>query len=493
MTEAAASPQVSAVIVLAAGQGTRMRSSLPKVMHPLAGRPLLWHALAAASAISPDRLVVVLGHGREDIGAYLDAVADLPPVVRAVQAEQNGTGHAVACGLAELGGVDGVVLVTYGDVPLLTGDALAALATEHQRAGNAVTVLTASVSDPTGYGRIVRDGSGSVDVIVEHRDATTDQLSIQEINSGVYAFDGAVLSDALSRLTSANDQGEHYLTDVVGIARRDGRSIGTVEVDDPDEIEGVNDRVQLAALARRLNDRIVRRHQLAGVTVQDPASTWIHVDVAIGEDTVVLPGTSLEAGTSIGSGCTIGPDTTLSATSVGDHALVRRSFCEGATIGDGAAVGPYTHLRAGSDVGPSAEVGAFVQVKSATLGAGVKAHHLAYLGDATIGAGANVGAGVITANYDGVTKSRTVVGDQAFLGTNATLVAPVEVGDGAYVAAGSVITEDVPPGALSVGRGRQHNSADWVLRRRAGTRSEGAARAAGAGAAATDDERRAGA
>jgi bifunctional UDP-N-acetylglucosamine pyrophosphorylase/glucosamine-1-phosphate N-acetyltransferase len=489
MTEAAAtSTNVTAVIVLAAGQGTRMKSALPKVMHPVAGRPLLWHALAAGAGIGPKRLVAVLGHGRDQVESYLDTVRDLPAVDRAIQSEQLGTGHAVECGLAAVGVVDGTVIVTYGDVPLLTSDTLTALAGEHDAAGNAVTVLTAIVADPTGYGRIVRGAGDVVEAIVEERDATSTERRIREINSGVYAFDGPVLSDALGRLTSSNDQGERYLTDVVAIARTDGRRVGSVTLSDAEDVEGVNDRVQLAAMARRLNERIVRRHQLAGVTIQDPLTTWIHVDVSIGPDTVILPGTSLEAGTSIGSDCVIGPDTTVSASTVGNGAMVRRSFCEGARIADGAQIGPYTHLRAGSDVGPSAEVGAFVQVKASTIGAGVKAHHLAYLGDASIGDGANIGAGAITANYDGVHKSRTVIGERAFIGTNATLVAPLTVADGAYVAAGSVVTDEVPAGALAVGRGRQHNSADWVLRRRAGTQSEVAARAAGAGSTARADD-----
>jgi bifunctional UDP-N-acetylglucosamine pyrophosphorylase/glucosamine-1-phosphate N-acetyltransferase len=473
-------PSISAVIVLAAGQGTRMRSRVPKVMHPIAGRPLLWHALAAAGQVAPERLVVVLGHGRDEIGDYLDTVPDLPPVLRAFQHQQLGTGHAVSAALATTGAVTGTVIVTYGDVPLLTAGSLVALADEHHRTGNAVTVLTTTVADPGGYGRIIRDGSGALTAIVEQRDATEEQRAIREINSGVYAFDGAVLGAALDRLTGANDQGERYLTDVVGIARADGRQVGAVELDDPDEVEGVNDRVQLAALARRLNERIVRRHQLAGVTIQDPASTWIHVDVEIGQDSVVLPGTSLEAGTTIGSGCTVGPDTTLSACRVGDGAAVLRSHCTAASIGAGARVGPYTHLRQGSDIGERAEVGAYVEVKKATLGPGVKSHHLAYLGDATIGAGTNIGAGVITANYDGARKSPTVIGDAAFVGTNATLVAPIEIGAGAYVAAGSTVTDDVPAGDLAVARGRQHSSAGWVFRRRPGSTSAAAARAAGA-------------
>jgi bifunctional UDP-N-acetylglucosamine pyrophosphorylase/glucosamine-1-phosphate N-acetyltransferase len=465
-----------------------MRSARPKVLHPLAGRPMLWHALTAAAGLAPRRLVAVIGHGRDEVQEYLASAGDLAalPLATAVQAEQLGTGHAVQCALAETGPVRGTVVVTYGDVPLLRAETLRTLADEHVRAGNAVTVLTAQVADPTGYGRIARDASGAVTAIIEHRDAAGDPalLAIREINSGVYAFDGEVLADALGRLSTGNAQGERYLTDVVRLAREAGRPVGTVQAEDPDEIEGVNDRVQLAAMARTLNERLVRRAQLAGVTVHDPATTYLHADVTIGADTELLPGTHLQAGTSIGSGCRIGPDTTMIACTVGDGATVLRSHCHDARIGDGAKVGPFTHLRPGSVVGPRAEVGAFVEVKKARIDAGAKAHHLAYLGDAVVGERANIGAGVITANYDGVAKSITDIGADSFVGSNATLVAPVTIADGAYVAAGSTVTDTVEPGDLAVARGRQHNSTGWVLRRRAGTRAERAARDAGAGLSA---------
>lgn len=474
---------VAAVIVLAAGQGTRMRSALPKVLHPLAGRPLLWHAVRAAAGVAPQRVVAVIGHGRDSVQQYLATADDLAgvPLITAVQAEQRGTGHAVQCALEVTGPLHGTVVVTYGDVPLLRPETLAELTTEHARGGHAVTVLTAEVADPTGYGRIVRDAAGAVTGIVEHADADERVRALREINSGVYAFDGAVLADALGRLTDSNAQGERYLTDVVRIARDDGHPVGTVRAADPAEIEGVNDRVQLAAMARRLGDRLVRAAQLAGVTIHDPATTYLHADVQIGADTEILPGTHLQAGTRIGSGCHIGPDTTLIDCTVDDGATVLRSHCQGAHIATRAHVGPYTHLRPGSEIGAGAEVGAFVEVKKARIGAGAKAHHLAYLGDAEVGDGANIGAGVITANYDGVSKSVTAIGAQSFVGSNATLVAPVAIADGAYVAAGSTVTDAVPAGDLAVARGHQHNSTGWVLRRRAGTRSDSAARAAGAG------------
>jgi bifunctional UDP-N-acetylglucosamine pyrophosphorylase/glucosamine-1-phosphate N-acetyltransferase len=472
-----AAPQVTAVIVLAAGQGTRMRSALPKVMHPIAGKPLLWHALRAAARVSPERLVAVIGHGRELVQDYLAGAEDLAglPISTAIQAEQKGTGHAVQCALAETGALAGTVIVSYGDVPLLRGETLAALAAEHAHAGNAVTVLTAVVPDPTGYGRIVRHDSGTVTAIVEHRDADETTREIHEINTGVYAFDGALLGSLITQLSTDNAQGELYLTDVVHLAVAAGRPVGALVADDAAETEGVNDRVQLSELSAQLRARLVREAQLSGVTVIDPATTYLHADVRVGADSVILPGTHLEAGTVVGTGCTIGPDTTLIACRVDDGASVVRSHCHGAHVGAGAAVGPFTHLRPGADIREAAVVGAFVEVKKAVIGAGAKAHHLAYLGDATIGSGANIGAGVITANYDGVHKSATVVGEQSFVGSNSTLVAPVTVADGSYVAAGSVVTDDVAAGDLAVARGRQHNSSGWVLRRRDGTPAAAAA------------------
>lgn len=472
------SPPVAAVVVLAAGAGTRMKSRLPKVMHPIAGRPLVWHAIRAAAALGPADLVTVVGHGREVVTEFI--TRELPDVRLAVQDEQLGTGHAVACGLAGASAPAGIVLVTYGDVPLLTADSLRELAAEHARSANAVTVLTARVSDPTGYGRIVRDGSGALTGIVEHKDATEAQRGIDEINSGVYAFDGTFLTEALPRIKAANAQGEQYLTDLVSFAALDGLSLGTVQATDPVEIEGVNDRVQLAELAAELNRKLVRKAQRSGVTVLDPSTTWIHADVQIGRDTVIAPGTSLEAGTVIGEDCRIGPDTTLSGCTVEDGASVVRSHCFGARIGAGASVGPFTYLRPGAVLLAGAKAGAFVEIKSSTVGEGSKVPHLSYVGDATIGSGVNIGAGTITANYDGVNKFPTVVGDNSFVGTNSTLVAPATIAPGAYVAAGSTITDEVGPGELAVARGRQAALPGWVLRKRAGTKTAVSAAAAGA-------------
>jgi bifunctional UDP-N-acetylglucosamine pyrophosphorylase/glucosamine-1-phosphate N-acetyltransferase len=376
------------------------------------------------------------------------------------------------------GDLTGTVLVTYGDVPLLQASTLRALVTAHEAGGNAVTILTATLADPTGYGRIIRNGSGEVVGIVEQKDADAAQRAIVEVNSGVYAFDGAVLTDALGRLTDANAAGERYLTDVVGIATGDGRRVGSLIAEDAVETEGVNDRVQLAELARVLNARLVRKAQLGGVTVHDPASTWIHADVTIGPDTEILPGTQLQAGTSIGSGCSIGPDTTLISCTVEDEATVVRSHCHSATIGRHASVGPFSYLRPGAVLHANSKAGAFVEMKNSAVGEGSKVPHLSYIGDTTIGVGTNVGAGTITANYDGDHKFPTVIGDYAFIGSDSTLVAPVTIGDGAYVAAGSTITDDLGPGELGVARGRQHSAPGWVLRKRIGTKAAAAAEAA---------------
>lgn len=469
------------VIVLAAGAGTRMRSAVPKVMHPIAGRPLLWHSLAAAAALAPSTLVAVLGHGREQVAEFLSGATDLPRVVTTVQEQQLGTGHAAACGLAALSAPPaGLVLVTYGDVPLLRPQTLQRLVDDHAGTGNAVTVLTAQVDDPTGYGRIVRDADGGVSAIVEHRDADEQQRAITEINSGIYVFDAAVLRDALPRVGTRNAQGEQYLTDVVALAREDGHRVGAQLADDPQETEGVNDRVQLAALARVLNDRIVRRHQLAGVTVLDPSTTWIDADVTIGPDTALAPGVQLEAGSTIGERCVVGPDTTLRGCVVGDDVRITRSHCLDSRVEDGADVGPFAYLRQQVLVEPGAHIGAHVELKASTIGAGAKVPHLSYLGDATVGAGSNIGAGVITANYDGVDKYPTTVGAHVFVGTDSTLVAPLTLHDGAYVAAGSTITQEVPAGDLAIARGRQHVSTGWVLRRFPDTHFAEAARRAGA-------------
>ncbi|MPY78010.1 MAG: bifunctional UDP-N-acetylglucosamine diphosphorylase/glucosamine-1-phosphate N-acetyltransferase GlmU [Actinophytocola sp.] len=480
-------------LVLAAGEGTRMRSSTPKVLHPIAGRSLVEHAVRAAAGLDPDNLVVVIGHGREQVGTHLDAVAGAlgREVLTAIQEQQHGTGDAVRCGLAALSAEPtGTVVVTCGDTPLLDTATLSALLAEHTQAGNAVTALTSVPPDPTGYGRIVRDDDGSVRAIVEHKDCDQDQLAIGEINSGVYAFDAAVLTDGLSRISTDNSQGELYLTDVLGIARADGRGVGALVVDDPWLTEGINDRVQLAALGAELNKRIVRRWQRAGVTVVDPASVWIDSDVELAHDVVIEPGVQLKAGTRVAESAIIGPDCTLSNIEVAAGASVVRTHGSDSVIGPGAKVGPFTYLRPNTVLAADGKLGTFVETKNATIGTGSKVPHLTYVGDATIGEYSNIGASSVFVNYDGVAKHHTNIGSHVRTGSDNMFVAPVTIGDGAYTGAGSVIRRNVPPGALAVSGTPQRNIEGWVARRRPGTEAAEAAERAGSGggAAAQDNE-----
>ncbi|MFC4058466.1 bifunctional UDP-N-acetylglucosamine diphosphorylase/glucosamine-1-phosphate N-acetyltransferase GlmU [Planomonospora corallina] len=473
-------PRPAAVIVLAAGEGTRMKSRTPKILHELCGRALVDHMLAAARGLEPERLIVVIGHERERVQAHLAVTA--PEVRTVVQAEQRGTGHAVRTVLEAVGTVNGTVLVTYGDTPLLRTGTLAGLLARHAEDGNAVTVLSAEVPDPHGYGRIVRDASGAVLAIVEEKDATPEQRAIREMNSGVYAFDGLLLADAVKRVSSANAQGEEYLTDVLSILREDGHRVGAHVAADHVEVEGVNDRVQLAFARRVLNDRLLEEHMQAGVTVVDPASTWVDVDVVLGQDVVVHPGTQLHGRTVVAEGAEVGPASTLTDTVVGEGAVVRNAVCVEAEIGPEAMVGPYAYLRPGTVLARKAKAGTYVEMKNARVGEGSKVPHLTYVGDATIGEGSNIGASCVFVNYDGVEKHHTTVGDHVRVGSDTMLVAPITLGDGAYTAAGSVLTNDVPPGAMAVARGRQRNIEGWTVRKRPGTRSaEAAQRAAEAG------------
>ncbi|MEO7235697.1 MAG: bifunctional UDP-N-acetylglucosamine diphosphorylase/glucosamine-1-phosphate N-acetyltransferase GlmU [Lapillicoccus sp.] len=457
----------AAVVVLAAGEGTRMRSRLPKVLHTIGGRSLLEHAVSAARGTHPHQLVVVVRAQRDRVAEH---VAELDPdVVVADQDEVPGTGRAVECGLAALPAeLTGTVLVTYGDVPLLTAETLGGLLEAHAAAASAVTVITATVPDPTGYGRVVRDADGGVVALVEHRDATPEQLQIDEVNSGLYAFDLAVLRAVLPRVGSANAQGERYLTDVVALARADGLTVRAHQVTDLWQTEGVNDKVQLARLGAELNRRTVEKAMRDGAIVVDPATTWIDAAVTIGPDTVVHPNTQIHGATSIGADCVIGPDTTLTDVEVGDGASVVRTQALLALIGPGATVGPFSYLRPGTELGAGGKIGGFVETKNARIAAGAKVPHLTYAGDVTIGERANIGAGTIFANYDGVAKHHTTVGADSFVGSNSVVVAPVTIADDAYVAAGSAVTQDVPSGALAVARGRQRNVDGWVARNRGG-------------------------
>ncbi|SEC63302.1 UDP-N-acetylglucosamine pyrophosphorylase /glucosamine-1-phosphate N-acetyltransferase [Streptomyces sp. KS_5] len=455
-----------------------MKSATPKVLHEICGRSLVGHVLAAARELDPENLVVVVGHAREQVVAHLGEID--PGVRTAVQAEQNGTGHAVRMALEELGGgVDGTVVVVCGDTPLLTGETLTALAATHSGDGNAVTVLTAEVPDATGYGRIVRDGaSGAVTAIVEHKDATESQRAIREINSGVFAFDGQLLADALGKVRTDNSQGEEYLTDVLGILREAGHRVGASVAADHREIAGINNRVQLSEARRILNDRLLTAAMLSGVTVIDPATTWVDVTVTFEQDVTVQPGTQLQGDTHLGEGADVGPNTRLKDTRVGAGARVDNTVSNGAVVGAHASVGPYAYLRPGTRLGAKGKIGTYVETKNASIGEGTKIPHLSYVGDATIGEQTNIGAASVFVNYDGKDKHHTTVGSHCRTGSDNMFVAPVTIGDGAYTAAGSVITKDVPPGSLAVARGQQRNIEGWVARKRPGSAAAKAAETA---------------
>lgn len=465
----------AAVVILAAGEGKRMHSATPKMLHRICGRSLLGHVLAATEALKAADTLVVVGSGREQVVSHLGSVA---PAARAVvQAEQRGTGHAVRTALDTLPDLSGTVVVLPGDTPLLSSVSLRELLALHQTRGAAATLLTAELPDPTGYGRVLRDG-GAVLGVVEHRDADQAQLGITEVATSVYAFQAQPLRTALAELSTENSQGEEYLTDVVGILSRSGQIVAGSAVSQWQQVLGVNDRVQLAEAGQLLRERIVHDVMLAGVTVVEPATTWVDVDVRLEPDVSLLPGTRLHGGTSIGRGAVIGPDTTLTDTTVEAGAQVRSSTCEGAVIGPGANVGPYTYLRPGTHLGRGAKAGGFVEMKAAQLGDGAKVPHLSYVGDADIGPRTNVGAATVFVNYDGQTKHRSTVGADVRIGSDTMLVGPVEIGDGAYTAAGSVITDDVPAGALALGRARQRIIKGWVERSRPGTKSADSAAAA---------------
>jgi bifunctional UDP-N-acetylglucosamine pyrophosphorylase/glucosamine-1-phosphate N-acetyltransferase len=461
-----------------------MQSDTPKMLHTLAGRSMLSHALHSVAKLAPAHLVVLLGHDRDRVAPAVAQLADElgRPIQVAVQEQQLGTGHAVACALSALPeDFTGIVVVTYGDVPLLDADTVAGLIAEHNAESAAATVLTTTLPDPTGYGRIVRTQDGAVgDLlgIVEQADAGPSQLAIREINAGVYAFDIASLRWALSRLRPRNAQQELYLTDVISTLRSDGQIVRARHVDDSTLVAGVNDRVQLAELGAALNRRIVVAHQRAGVTIVDPATTWIDVDVTIGRDTVIHPGTQLLGGTRIGGRCLIGPDTTLTDVTVGEGAAVVRAHGSSSLIGEGAVVGPFTYLRPGTVLGSDAKLGAFVETKNSTIGDGTKVPHLTYVGDADIGDHSNIGASSVFVNYDGENKSRTTIGSHVRTGSDTMFVAPVTVGDGAYTGAGTVVRDDVPPGALAVSAGPQRNIEGWVERKRPESAAAEAARKA---------------
>jgi bifunctional UDP-N-acetylglucosamine pyrophosphorylase/glucosamine-1-phosphate N-acetyltransferase len=442
-----------AAVVLAAGEGTRMKSSVPKVLHPLCGRPMLLYVIGALEELDLQRIVVVVGHASERVIKTLHSQTDVP-LEFVEQRVQRGTGDAVSVGLTvfpdDMEEEDDLIVVP-GDTPLLRAETLADLAREHDESDAAATVLTARLPDPTGYGRIVRGKDGRVEAIVDHWDATEEERAIDEVNTSIYCFRRGLLAPALRRLSPENAQGEYYLTDAIAVLRQAGHKVIAMESPEVAEAMGVNDQVQLAEAEQALRARINSHWMRDGVRMTDPLRTYVDANVTLGPEVELLPGVVLEGKTTVGAGSVIGPDTRLVDTTVGQGATVTYSVATEAEIGDGVTVGPYSHLRPGTRLGQASKAGSFVEIKSSTIGVGAKVPHLAYVGDAEIGDGANVGAGTITANYDGRAKHRTRVGARAQIGSNTVLVAPVEVGEGAYTGAGAVVTGDVPAGALAKG------------------------------------------
>jgi bifunctional UDP-N-acetylglucosamine pyrophosphorylase / glucosamine-1-phosphate N-acetyltransferase len=472
---------LAAIVVLAAGEGKRMKSATPKVLHAICGRSLLGHVLAAAAPLGAAQTVVVVGHERDQVRAHLTEID--PTALAVVQGEQRGTGHAVRVALEALEArdgatVSGTIVVLPGDAPLLTTETLQGLVDRHRESQAVATVLAATLRDPTGYGRVIRNDVGSVTAIVEERDADATTGEVAEINTGVYVFDAGELRDALSRLTTDNAQGEEYLTDVVGLLVAAGKTLASASMADSLESLGVNDRVQLATVRRAMRDRIVNHWMREGVTIVDPQTTWMGVRVTLEPDVTIHQNTQLHGATHIARNAEVGPDCALRDTQVGEGAVVIKAHCNEATVGPEAKVGPYAYLRPGTVLGRGAKAGAHVELKNAVVGDGSNVPHLSYVGDAEIGDRTNIGASTVFVNFDGAEKHRTVVGDDVRVGSDTMLVAPVTVGDGAYTAAGSVITDDVPPGAMGVGRSRQRNIEGWTERKRPGSGSAAAARRA---------------
>lgn len=446
-------------VVLAAGQGTRMKSKLYKVLHPVCGKPMVQHVVDTMATMQVEDIVVVVGHGADAVRAKLGE-----GVAYALQEEQLGTAHAVQQAAPFLQDKEGTTFLLYGDVPLLSTETLSALLTYHEEQGAAATVLTAVLPDPTGYGRIVRNEAGEVLRIVEHKDATEVERAIREINTGIYCYDNQKLWKALAEVKNDNAQGEYYVTDVVGILRDAGEKVAAFEAADPDETMGVNDRVQLSEAEAYMRRRIAVGHMRNGVTIVDPASTYIEADVTIGADTIIQPGTFLRGRTTIGTDCVVGPQADLTNVEVADGVSLTYTVMVDARVEHDSTIGPFAYVRPGSVIGPKAKIGDFVELKNAKIGEGSKVPHLSYVGDAEIGDGVNIGCGTITVNYDGAVKHKTIVQDGAFIGCNSNLVAPVTVGQNAYVAAGSTITQDVPDDALAIARERQVNKIDYANR-----------------------------
>jgi bifunctional UDP-N-acetylglucosamine pyrophosphorylase/glucosamine-1-phosphate N-acetyltransferase len=477
--------QLDLIIVLAAGEGTRMKSSTPKVLHPIAGRAILDHVIGATLPLSARELRVVVGASRERVEEHLKESAPAAQLV--FQAQRNGTGHAVQIAL-EGATPEGTVLILAGDTPLLTSNTLQEFFAAHLDLSADASVLTSIVPDPFGYGRIVRDRNDELEKIVEERDADAIEKEIDEINTGVYLFDIGGLRTAIAGLKASNAQGELYLTDVIALFKDAGKSVVGITSNDYSETLGINDRSQLAECAAIMRDRINDSHMRAGVSIVDPMSTWIDNEVEISRDVTILPGTVISGSTKIDAGALIGPRTTLHNVDVGSEARIKESWVTDSTIGVRAEVGPYSYIRPGTTLAENTKIGAYVEIKNSSVGEGSKVPHLSYVGDAAIGSGTNIGAATIFVNYDGVEKHRTTVGNEVRIGSDTMLVAPVTVGDGAYTAAGSVITEDVPAGAMGVARAKQRNVLGWVLRKRANTRSAQSALLAGANDGSPESE-----
>ena len=444
-------------VILAAGQGTRMKSKLYKVLHPVCGKPMVQHVVDQISKLNIEQMVTVTGHGAEEVKAQLGTQSEY-----VLQEEQLGTAHAVIQTKDLLGGKQGTTLVICGDTPLIKAETMEALFQSHTEKKAMVTVLTAQTSDPTGYGRIVRNESGFVEKIVEHKDASDEERLITEINTGTYCFDNQALFDALDLVNNDNIQGEYYLPDVLEILKNKGEIVSAFKTIDFAETLGVNDRVALAEAEQTMKQRINKQHMKNGVTIIDPATTYIGADVEIGADTVILPGTMILGKTVIGSDCQIGPNSEIKDCQIGNATVIRQSVSEDSQIGAHVKIGPFAHIRPKSAIHDDVKIGNFVEIKKAVFGKGSKASHLSYIGDAEVGSDVNIGCGSITVNYDGKNKFLTKIEDGVFIGCNSNLVAPVTIGEGAYVAAGSTITEDVPGDALALGRARQVNKENYV-------------------------------
>ena len=444
-------------IVLAAGQGTRMKSSLYKVLHPVCGKPMVEHVIDHIKEVQAERIVTIVGHGAEKVEETLGNASEY-----ALQSEQLGTAHAVQQAASLLEDLDGTTIVVCGDTPLIRSTTMKQLIEHHQQLDAKATILTAYADDPTGYGRIIRGDNGQVLRNVEHKDANEEELSVKEINTGTYCFDNKSLFEALKKVKNDNAQGEYYLPDVFSILREEGALVSAYATEDFDETLGINDRVVLAEAERVMRHRIAEKHMRNGVTIINPDNTYIGADVEIGQDTTIQPGVMIDGKSVIGENCVIGPNSQISNSIIGNETLVNASVVLDSKVGSNSTVGPFSHIRPESAIGNDVRVGNFVEVKKSTLGDGTKAAHLSYIGDTTAGADVNIGCGTIVVNYDGKNKHQTVIEDGSFIGCNSNLVAPVTIGKGSFVGAGSTITKDVPADALALGRARQENKENYV-------------------------------